>query len=99
MITNAPMQKSDSLGKLVPWSWQVRLVASSVGSPNFIGETNEELICQFLCRAADETLAQLRQLAADLRLDGISEQSASVLLRQRNARAALRKTCYTSLAF
>src|SRR3979490_1786742 len=51
-------------------------LSSSVGSPNFIGEADEELISQFLCRAADQTLSQLRQLPADLRLDSISEQSA-----------------------
>src|SRR5688572_1831003 len=62
-------------------------------------EIREELIRQFLGRAVDQALAELCQLAADLRLDIVGERSPTVLLRKRNRRATLGKSCNAALAF
>src|SRR5439155_25550555 len=54
-----------------------------------LGEIGEELISQFLGGAGDQTLAELGKLAADLRLDIISQERAAVLVGQSDRRAAL----------
>src|ERR1700744_4818081 len=46
-----------------------------------LGEIGKELVGQFLGRAVDQALAELGQLAADLRLDIIGEQRAAILVR------------------
>src|SRR5215471_10082000 len=52
-------------------------------------EIREELIGQFLGRAADQTLTKLRELAADLRFDVIRKQRAAVLLGKSHGCTAL----------
>ncbi len=53
------------------------------------GEALEEIVGELLGRTIDQPLAELRQLAADLRLDVVGEQRAAVLVRQGDRGAAL----------
>src|SRR6476660_3452694 len=64
-----------------------------------LGEIGEKLISQFLGRTVDETLTELGELAADLRLDVVGQQSATVLFGQCHCRTALGEPCDTALAF
>src|SRR6185295_20156574 len=57
-----------------------------------LGEIGEKFIGQFLGRPVDQPLPELRQLAADLRLDVVFQQRAAVLLSQPDGGAALGKT-------
>src|SRR5581483_8929911 len=63
-----------------------------------LGEIREELIRQFLCRAVDQALAELGQLAANLGFHLIAEQRAAVLVRQLHRGAALGKARDPALA-
>src|SRR5207302_10859434 len=63
-----------------------------------LGEIREKVIGQFLGGAVDQTLAELRQLAADLRLDVVGEQRATVLLGELHDRAALGEAGHPALA-
>src|SRR5580704_15974320 len=51
-----------------------------LGRSELRGEFRKELIGELLGRAVDQALAQLRQLAADLGLDVVGQQSAAVLV-------------------
>src|SRR5208337_1831821 len=62
-------------------------------------EFHEEIVRCFLCRAVDEALSELRQLAADLRLHVICEERAAVLVRKRNLGAAFCKPGDAPLPF
>src|ERR1700751_2644050 len=62
-------------------------------------EIGEELVGQFLGRAVDQALAELGQLAADLRLDVIAEQRAAILVGEPHGGAALGKAGHAALAF
>ena len=53
------------------------------------GEFREEIVGHFLGRAVDQPLAELGELAADLRLDIIGQQRAAILVGQSDTRAAL----------
>src|SRR5438034_5170870 len=64
-----------------------------------LGEIGEKFIGQFLGRTIDQALPELRQLAADLRLDIVSQQSAVVLFGQRHGRTTLGEARDTALAF
>src|SRR6516164_6486986 len=59
----------------------------------------EEIVSGLLCRAVDETLSELCQLAANLCLHVISEKGAAVLVGERDLGTALCKSRHTSLAF
>src|SRR5205814_9265443 len=63
------------------------------------GEVREKLVGQLLGSAVDQALSELRQLAADLRLDLVGEQRAAVLLRELDHRAALGEAGHAALAF
>src|SRR5579883_2267190 len=63
------------------------------------GEFLEEIVGSLLRGAADQALAELRQLTADLRLDVIAQQRAAILVGQRHFGAPLGKAGNTSLAF
>src|SRR5213592_3776839 len=63
-----------------------------------LGEVREKFVGQFLGGAVDEALAELRQLAADLRLDVVGEQRAAVLLRELDHRAPLGESGDSALA-
>src|SRR6476620_11373684 len=63
-----------------------------------LGKIGEELVGQFLGRAIDQALAELGELAADLRLDIVAKQRAAILLGQRDDGAALGKGGNPSLA-
>src|SRR6267378_5225948 len=64
-----------------------------------LGEIGKELIGQFLGRTVDQALAELGQLAADLRLDIVGQQGAAILFGQRHRRATLGEPCDAALAF
>src|SRR6476661_11228503 len=64
-----------------------------------LGEIGEKFVGQFLGRTVDQALPELRQLAADLRLDVVSQQGAVVLFGQRHGRTTLGETRDTALAF
>src|SRR3974390_3375222 len=51
-------------------------------------ELHEEIVRCFLRRAVDQSLSELRQLAADLRLHVIGKKGAAVLVRERDRGAA-----------
>src|SRR5262249_13279622 len=61
-------------------------------------EIGEELIGQFLGRAVDQALAELGQLAADLRLDVVAQKRAAVLVGERHGGAALGEAGHPALA-
>src|SRR6185437_15493756 len=63
------------------------------------GELGEEIVRHLLGRAGDQALAELGELAADLRLDVIGEQRAAVLVGERHHGAALGKARNAALAF
>src|SRR4051794_286353 len=60
-------------------------------SPDRLGEIGEEIVGDFFRRAIDQPLAELRQLAADLRFDVVAQQRAAILVGQRDRRAAFGK--------
>lgn len=60
-------------------------------------EIGEELVGEFLGRAVDEPLSQLRKLSTDLRLDLIGQQRAIIPLKQSNLCATFREACDTAL--
>src|ERR1700737_2399444 len=64
-----------------------------------LGEIREKLFGQFLGRTVDQPLTELGQLAADLRLDVVGQQSAAVLFGQCHRRATLGEAGDTALAF
>src|SRR5258705_1600563 len=64
-----------------------------------LGEIGKKFVGQFLGRPVDQALAELRQLAADLRLDVVTEQRAAVLFGKRHRRAALGESGDAALAF
>src|ERR1700751_4216161 len=61
-------------------------------------EIGEELISQFLGRAVDQALAELGQLAADLRLDVVAQKRAAVLVGERHGGTALGEAGNPALA-
>src|SRR6185437_2597464 len=61
-------------------------------------EIGEELVGQFLGRTVDQALAELGQLAADLRLDVVTQKRAAVLVGERHGGAALGEACNPALA-
>src|ERR1700749_1812065 len=61
-------------------------------------EIREKLVGQLLGRAVDQTLAELGQLAADLRLDVVAQKRAAVLVGERHGGAALGEAGYPALA-
>src|ERR1700760_4222421 len=61
-------------------------------------EIGKELVGQFLRRAVDQPLAELGQLAADLRLDIVAQKRAAVLVGQRHRGAALGQAGNPALA-
>src|SRR5215467_264813 len=63
------------------------------------GEFREEVVGGLLRRAVDEALAELGELAADLRLDVIGQQRAAVLVGERHLGAAFGKAGDAALAF
>src|ERR1700676_1424677 len=64
-----------------------------------LGEIREKFIGQFLGRTVDQPLPELRQLAADLRLDIIRQQRAAILVGQSHRGTALGKARNPALAF
>src|SRR6202012_2534966 len=62
------------------------------------GEIGKELVGQFLGRAVDQALAELGQLAADLRLDVVGQQRAAILVGERHRCAALGEAGNAALA-
>ena len=68
-------------------------------SLNRLGEIGEKFVGEFLGRAVDQALAELGELAADLRLDIVGQQRAAILLGQRDRRAALGEAGDAALAF
>src|SRR4051812_3634673 len=64
-----------------------------------LGEVREKFVGQFLGGAVDQALAELRQLAADLRLDLVGQKRAAVLLRKLDHGATLGKAGHPALAF
>src|SRR5260370_34957183 len=63
-----------------------------------LGEIREKFIGQFLGRTVDQPLTELGELAADLRLDVVGQQSAAVLFGQCHRRATLGHACDPALA-
>src|SRR5258707_14869703 len=63
-----------------------------------LGEIGEKFIGQFLGRSVDQPLAELGQLAADLSLDIVGQQSAAVLFSQCHRRPTLGEAGDTALA-
>src|SRR5215813_11173929 len=63
------------------------------------GEALEEIVRRLLGRAVDQALAELGQLAADLRLDVVGEQRTAILVGQRHLGIALGEAGHTALAF
>src|ERR1700745_2445695 len=59
----------------------------------------KKLVGQFLGRSVDQPLTELGQLAADLRLDVVSEQRAAILFGQGHRCAALGEPCDSALPF
>ena len=70
-------------------AWAGRARVLTEGLRHRASEFIEELIGHFLGRAVDEPLAQLGELAADLRIDVIGKLGAAVLRRQRDCGTAL----------
>src|SRR5450759_5001069 len=64
-----------------------------------LGEIREKFIGQFLGRTVDQTLTELGQLAANLRLDVVGQQRAAVLFGQCHRGATLGEPGDTALAF
>src|SRR6267378_6345424 len=64
-----------------------------------LGEIRKKLIGQFLGRTVDQPLPELGELAADLRLDIVSQERAAILVGQSHRRAALGEAGDTALAF
>src|SRR5258708_39657428 len=64
-----------------------------------LGEIREKFVGQFLGRTVDQPLAELGELAADLRLDVVGQQSAAILFGQCHRRATLGEACNAALAF
>src|ERR1700689_5875175 len=64
-----------------------------------LGEIRKKLVGHFLGRPVDQPLAELGELAADLRLDIVGQQGAAVLVRQRHRGAALGEAGDAALAF
>src|SRR3954454_15254044 len=64
-----------------------------------LGEIGEEFVGQLLGRPVDQALPELRQFAADLRLDIVAQQGAAVLFGQPHRGAALGETGDPALAF
>src|SRR5580658_4203632 len=62
------------------------------------GKILEELVGHFFGRAVDQPLAKLRELAADLRLDGVAQQCTTVLRQQLDGRATLGKAGDAAIA-
>src|SRR6185312_7210232 len=63
------------------------------------GEILEKVVGDLLGGAVDQALAELGELAADLRLDVVGEQRAAVLFGERDRRTAFGKTGDAALAF
>src|SRR5690242_9506552 len=61
-------------------------------------EIGEELVGQLLGRAVDQALAELGQLAADLRLDIVAQKRAAVLVGERDGGTALGESGNPALA-
>src|SRR5262245_15877868 len=66
---------------------------------NRCGEFHEEIVSGLFGRAVDQTLAELSELAADLRLDVIREKRAAILVAERYLGVTLGKTRDATLAF
>src|SRR4051794_11665669 len=64
-----------------------------------LGEVREKFVGQFLGGAVDQALAQLSQLATDLRLDLVGQKRAAVLLRKLDHGATLGEAGHPTLAF
>src|SRR5258706_16217278 len=64
-----------------------------------LGEIRKKLIGQFLGRTVDQPLPELGELAADLRLNIVSQKRAAILVGQSHRRAALGEAGDTALAF
>src|SRR5882757_9810097 len=64
-----------------------------------LGEIGEKFVGQFLGRAVNQALAELGQLAADLRLDIVAQKGAAILLGQPDRSAAFGEAGDTALAF
>src|SRR5215469_8224579 len=61
-------------------------------------EIGEELVGQFLGRAVDQALAELGQLAADLRFDVVAQKRAAVLVGERHGRSSFGEAGDAALA-
>src|SRR6202451_3409862 len=72
--------------------------AAGSGALHRIDEIAEEIVGHFLGGAVDQALAELRKLAADLRLDVVGQQRAAVLGRKLHRGAALGKAGDAALA-
>src|ERR1700755_327228 len=59
---------------------------SSGGALHRLGEVRKELVGKLLGRAVDQALAELGELAADLRLDIIGQQRTAILLGETDRR-------------
>jgi hypothetical protein len=54
-----------------------------------IGEVREEIVGDLLCRAVDQSLAELRQLAANLGIDIVGQKRPAIFRRELHRGAAL----------
>src|SRR5215470_9997015 len=87
------------------WTWLVMTLGAywrgltALLTLHRLGEIGEEFVGQFLGRAIDQALAELRQLAADLGFDIVAEQRAAILVGQRHGGAALGEAGHAALAF
>src|SRR5262245_9197561 len=61
-------------------------------------EIGEELVGQFLGGTVDQALAELGELAADLRLDVVAQERAAVLVGERHGGAAFGEAGNPALA-
>src|SRR5258708_34282254 len=64
-----------------------------------LGEICEKLVGQFLGRTIDQALAELGELAPDLRLDIVAQYRAAILFGQRHRGATLGEALDPALAF
>ncbi len=61
-------------------------------------EFRKKFICDFFSRSIDQSLSELRQLAADLSFDIVCQQCAVILVSQRNSRSTFGEAGNTALA-
>src|SRR6187401_2217086 len=85
---------------------QGRKTASNCGDPppssgvcDGRGKILEKIVSYFFGGTVDQALAELGQLASDLRLDIVRQKRAAVFFGERHSRAALCKAGNTSIAF